>query len=634
MALYLSVFFCACLALMGCSRGQHATGGSLGNKPAQSNPQNPGSVASSPADASKPAAKSSTKNEDSNGAEEVSKQDGTDDEEEYAAELQEIEDIYGDGVTANRQGQWDLAEKDFETALERLSDMGLEEDEFPELHERMNKLLSEIAEELRITLEAQGSLGTEASITSFLERFRHLKNFEALRAQLLPQALTRPDSTVKFDIPIQFNDRVADALAYLQTVARKPFAQYLSRSSRYIALMRRILEKQGVPGDLVYLPLIESGFNPHAYSYAHAVGPWQFIASTARLYDLDVNYFVDERRDFVRSTYAAANYLGDLYTRYNSWELALAAYNGGPGRIERAMRRQETSDFWEMRLRQQTENYVPLFAAAVMIAKEPKKYGFGDVIYDAPIDFDTAVVKKPLELSVVARYLSCSVEDLKDLNPDLVRGVTPPGRFTLRIPAGKEDYFWTYYDQMPKARKLVMVRHRIRPGESLVSIAQKYGTTTGDLIRINRLRKAYRPRVGRSLLVPAFASSDYIVEKNRARMTYRVRRGDNLAKISLRFGVSIAQLKQANGLGSDVLPRGKRLVIPGRATAASAQVAGPPPPPKDTSKSAGRPVAYRVKRGDSLWDISKKFGVTVRQLMAFNKLSSHALAVGMVIQIP
>ncbi len=626
MAKLLFILFCLLFAL-GCAGSRPATKRTA-EKPAASEPQNPAKENATATgglqSAGESASEKSSNGENGNGS-------GENDEEEYAAQLLEVEDLLGEGVTANRQGEWDRAQKHFETALKQLSELGIEEDEFPELHNRMNKLLAEIADELKITLEAQGSLGTEASITSFLDRFRNLKNFEVLKSQLLPQALTRPDPAIQFDVQIPFNERVADALAYLQTVARKPFTQYLSRSSRYVPLMRQILKKQGVPQDLVYLPLIESGFNPHAYSYAHAVGPWQFITSTGRLYDLDVNYFVDERRDFVKSTYAAANFLSDLYAQYNSWELALAAYNGGPGRISRAMKRQDTKDFWEMKLRQQTENYVPLFAAAVMIAKEPKKYGFGDVIYEPPVEFDTVVVRKPLELSVVARFVDCTVAELKDLNPHLARGVTPPGKFTLRLPLGKEGVFWAQYEQMPQARKMVLVRHKIRRGESLAAIAQRYGTTAGDLIRINRLRKAYRPKAGRTLLVPAYVSSDYLAERKAARGTYRVRRGDTLGKLSRRFGVSVEALRQANNLDSDILPRGKRLVIPGKKPTALASAS----PAKDSAaKSAERPSTYRVRRGDSLWEIAQRFGVSVRELKAFNKLSSHILAVGMVIQIP
>ena len=281
MTFFLSIVFCIFFALLGCSHSRSATQRG-GDKPTVSVPQSSSNQTSASSDGlfssgERPEGKEKT----ANGGNGNGSEPGENDEEEYAAQLLEVEDLLGEGVTANRQGEWDLAQKHFETALKQLSEMGIEEEEFPELHTRMNRLLAEIADELKITLEAQGSLGTEASITSFLDRFRNLKNFEALKAQLLPQALTRPDASIQFDVQIPFNERVADALAYLQTVARKPFAQYLSRSSRYIPLMRQILKKQGVPQDLVYLPLIESGFNPHAYSYAHAVGPWQFIAPPA-----------------------------------------------------------------------------------------------------------------------------------------------------------------------------------------------------------------------------------------------------------------------------------------------------------------------------------------------------------------
>jgi LysM repeat protein len=183
---------------------------------------------------------------------------------------------------------------------------------------------------------------------------------------------------------------------------------------------------------------------------------------------------------------------------------------------------------------------------------------------------------------------------------------------------------------MPQARKLVLVRHKIRRGESLAAIAQRYGTTAGDLIRINKLKKAYRPRVGRTLLVPAYVSSEYLAEKKaKSGKTYKVRRGDTLEKIARRFGVSVGALAQANHLDADELPAGKRLIIPGKPPAAIAVK------PDSAVRAAGpAPTTYRVRRGDSLWDIAKRFGVTVKELMDFNNLSSHIVAVGTVIRIP
>ena len=213
---------------------------------------------------------------------------------------------------------------------------------------------------------------------------------------------------------------------------RKKFELYLSRSGKYVGMMQKILVRYGLPEDLVYVALIESGFSPKAYSVAKAAGPWQFISATGRSYGLRIDWWADERRDAEKSTHAAASYLRDLYGMFESWPLATAAYNAGEGKIQRAVTRYKSDDFSELirhgYLKQETKDYVPKMLAALTIAKDPDKYGFGDVAYEAPLDLRTVSVPGGTDLAAVARLLEVPVEAIRDWNPELRRFCTPPNR--------------------------------------------------------------------------------------------------------------------------------------------------------------------------------------------------------------
>jgi membrane-bound lytic murein transglycosylase D len=292
-------------------------------------------------------------------------------------ELKEAEGYYASGVEANRNGKWEEAQTNFEEALDLLANLDLEDKTHSKNIDKYNRLLREIAADYKITLLSLGTLDSEGSISAFLEKFDNIQDFQKLKDSIkdsVKVAMEVPDSST-YDMPIEWNERVENSILYLQTVGRERFITYLYRSGKYITLIKNILKEKNLPSDLAYLPLIESGFNSKARSWASAVGMWQFIPSTGRLYGLKSNWWYDEKRDFVKATYAACDYLSKLYKEFGAWNLALAAYNCGEGGLNRAIKKYKTNNFWELNLRKQTYDYVPLYIAATIIAKNPEKYG-------------------------------------------------------------------------------------------------------------------------------------------------------------------------------------------------------------------------------------------------------------------
>ena len=382
-----------------------------------------------------------------------------------------------------------------------------------------------------------------------------------------------PLDEITYDVPIDMNDSVEAHIRYFQTTIRDRFEKWLLRSGRYLPMMKKIFKEKGLPEDLVYLCLIESGFNPYAYSRSHAAGPWQFIKSTGRKYNLRVDWWIDERRDPVKSTIAAANYLQDLYTMFGSWPLAMASYNAGEGRVYRAMLKTKSGDFWDLKesrhLRRETKNYVPKFMAATIIAKNPEAYDFY-VDFENPIAYDEVEVTVPVDLRVVAKYLNTTYEELKLLNPELRRWTTPPHykSYMLKIPYGTTELFTLNYDQITKGQKATWERHLVKMGETLALIAKKYGTTVEAIREVNHLGKKSIIREGTYLLIPVERNrgqiSPTLAKSNgeRQEIIYRVRRGDSLWKISQEFNVSIHEIKKWNDIeDGELIKTGERLKL-------------------------------------------------------------------------
>jgi len=312
----------------------------------------------------------------------------------------------------------------------------------------------------------------------------------------------------EFDIPIVINAKVEKFIEYFQTAIRDKFATWLARSEKYTPFMKNLLKEHGLPQDLVFLAFIESGFDPHAYSRSKASGLWQFISQTGKRYGLKVNWWVDERRDPEKSTLAAAKYLKDLYDRFECWYLAAAGYNAGEYKIVKAMRRYRTEDFWKLTkyryLKRETKDYVPQMIAAALIAKEPEKYGFTGIEYEEPLRYEKVKVPALTALSLIAKACETSLEQIKTLNPEIRREVTPPNEteYEIKIPIGKKDLFLKNFEALQPLEKFEFKTHRVRSGDTLYRIARYYRVDLKPLLEINHLKKTSRIKKGRILLIP------------------------------------------------------------------------------------------------------------------------------------
>jgi membrane-bound lytic murein transglycosylase D len=393
-----------------------------------------------------------------------------------------------------------------------------------------------------------------------------------------------PDS----DIPLTFNSKVAYFTGYFQDSGRASFSKWLSRSERYIPMMREVLKKEGMPEDLVYLAMIESGFSPHAFSVASAVGPWQFMSETGKRYSLRITPWIDERRDPLKSTVAAALYLKELYALFNNdWYLAAAGYNAGENKILRAINMYNSRDFWELSkgeyLKRETKDYVPKLLAAAIIAKEPAKYGFADVAYLPPIEFDIVKIPSRTDLEKVAKALDVPTQTIRELNPELRRSCTPPDYpgYELKIPKGKSELFALEYAKIPEGERyrerVRNARYRARHKDTLASIARRFKTTPETIAELNNLGKKARHQLrGRVLTVPVqIASAEAEPAAARTAKTartrakaevfnkyYTVKKGDTLSALAKRFNVTARLLSAWNNLKTRVALRpGKRIIV-------------------------------------------------------------------------
>jgi membrane-bound lytic murein transglycosylase D len=289
---------------------------------------------------------------------------------------------------------------------------------------------------------------------------------------------------------------------------KERFSLWLSRSGKYMELMKEILRGENIPEEIVFIPLIESGFNPYACSPARAVGYWQFIASTAKKYGLKINWWMDERRDPVKSTMAAANYFKDLYEMFGSWNLAMAAYNAGEGKILKAISKTNTDDYWSLLgtkyIRSETKDYVPKFIAASMIANSPEDFGFQELEYHSPLDYDEVVIELPLDLQVVADCAETTLAVIKELNPELRRWCTPPdvSEYTLRIPEGKKDFFFENLSLVPQKERFSIDTYTVKKGDTFKKISRRTGVPVQVVLDLNSMEKIIPLRSGMAIYLP------------------------------------------------------------------------------------------------------------------------------------
>ncbi len=308
--------------------------------------------------------------------------------------------------------------------------------------------------------------------------------------------------------PSQLNEKVGMFIDFFQRKANPFFTRSLARSSAYEGMMKKILREKNLPEELFYLALIESGFNPKAFSPAKAGGIWQFISGTAKRFGLKVNPWVDERRDPEKSTYAAAEYLKNLFEIFNSWDLAAAGYNAGEGKVLNALKKTKSQEYWEIaqtrHLKRETKEYVPMFLAAVAIAQDPHKYGFTDIDYHPPLVYEKVLVPPKTSLASIARAARIEVSELQSLNPSLRTGMTPPDApgFEIKLPPGKREVLEQNIEQLRPASISKSKKHRVRVGETLARVAKRHGVKIEDLCESNGLSPKSRLKPGSFLVLP------------------------------------------------------------------------------------------------------------------------------------
>ncbi len=388
------------------------------------------------------------------------------------------------------------------------------------------------------------------------------------------------------DLPKEMNQHVLNQMEFFLGRGRDLMERYLERSTRFLGLVKQTLKEEGVPEDLAYVALIESGFNSTARSHARAVGYWQFIRGTGERYGLAVNSLVDERRDPIKSTVAAARYMKSLFNLFGSWHLAFAAYNVGENRVKYQVMKHQTRDLWELirlgGLPAETKQYVPKFIAARMIAKHPEKYGFKNLQFETPITFETVKVDHPISLSQVARSLNISTHDLKVRNPQYRTDLVPVGSSgfaEIRVPveiaasapiAILKSRVNPRHLAAAEAIDPDFVIYRVKRGDTLASIAHRFGTKISYIRSLNQFGKRTMIVAGAKIKVPPgrirkIEKDRYtrVIKFSEPKTIHIVRRGDTLIYISKKYGVSLATIRRTNNLTSrSTLIAGSKLLIP------------------------------------------------------------------------
>jgi len=480
----------------------------------------------------------------------------------------------------------------------------------------------------------------------------------------------------KFAVQLPQNKYVNSQLAYLWMKKPEIMDTWLQRKERYFPMMEKIFEEEKVPKELMHLAMIESGLNPMARSKAAAVGMWQFIKATGAAYGLEVNYWVDDRRDPVKSTRAAARHLNDLYKVWGDWHLALANYNVSPRRMKYAVRNSGgVKDYWVIYpyLPRETRGYVPIFIATVMIATNPEEFGFKSKYgTQDPFEYETVDVIGSYDLKLLAEAAGISEDELKEYNPALLRWATPPGNFAypLRLPVGAKETFVSNFKNVPvSAKKEQIFVHNVKKGETLGRIARKYGVTVRDLYESNdKLGKVIR--IGQEIMVPipagksgkvsddlpAKSSRSYASSSNTSygsrpanstKIVYVVKRGDTVGEIAEWFKTRASNIRSWNGT-SNTIRVGQKLsvYVPNNRASLYSDINSMSNKEKNelgrsnsrsnvnlaTSDADGF-VTYKVQSNDNLYDIANSFGISINDIKRLNKLRKNTIFPGQVLKI-
>jgi membrane-bound lytic murein transglycosylase D len=443
----------------------------------------------------------------------------------------------------------------------------------------------------RISVLEQQALATGDGFTATrtdpapIDQLMALGTFDTTPPQLSTVEAVEADlQYTTHDVPIPTNDRVLRWVEVFQGRLREFLSEGLARGAQYLPMIQGVFRAEGLPLDLAYVPLIESAFKPTALSRAKARGVWQFMRATGIENGLAADWYIDERADPQKATVAAAKYLKTLHNMFGDWHLAMASYNGGPGRVQRAMKRSRIDDFWKLTastrfLPRETRDYVPMILAAIIIAKNPAQYGF-DIQPTAPTPTESVTLPAAVDLRRVAEWAGVAVDDIQQLNPELRRWTTPirEGSYSLRVPEGTASRIQDGVSSSAPSQLNALQWHTVKSGESLVTIARKLRVSRSDLAEANYLKTTSRVRPGQRLVVPRMPAAALLARAAQAddgapvavataeaedlpATIYRVRAGDTLFAIARRHGATVDQLKQWNNLKGSSLSIGARLVV-------------------------------------------------------------------------
>jgi membrane-bound lytic murein transglycosylase D len=482
--------------------------------------------------------------------------------------IQQVEKEYESGMADYRAGNLESASEKFDRALALLLQSNYDLAGNERLSAEFNRLVDDINSAELAAVERGGMLAERKYEVPPIE------SFAGLTFPVDPKVKERVQQEVKSvqsDLPLVSNDYVDGVITYLQNHARHYMQAVIERQGVYGPMISEALKKQGLPQDLIYLAAGESAFNPLALSRKGALGIWQFMLGTGALYGLKKNAWVDDREDPFKSTLAASRHLKDLYQTFGDWFLAMAAYDAGPLVVQRAIEKTGYADYWTLRrlhaLPRETENYVPIFLALALIAKDPKAYGF-DVAPAPPLQVDRVTVSEPTDLRLVAQLVDHPVDELIRLNPQLQRWTTPANdpNFILNLPARTKEKLEQAIAAIPLDKRIWWRAHKVEAGETLSAIARKYRVSPVTLAQVNQLSAADSLEEGTHVVVPMATGSVGSLQRvhqrgSRSLYHYQVKRGDTLELVADRFDVTAYQIRRWNGLRSSHLSPGRMLKL-------------------------------------------------------------------------
>jgi membrane-bound lytic murein transglycosylase D len=474
--------------------------------------------------------------------------------------IHRVEEKFASGEQNYKAGHLEAARKDFDDAVDWMLQSGYDPNSDPQLSELFHRVVDTVYTYELQAFRAGDGFNEAPAVPAPIDEVAEMT------FPVDPRLKARAEEAAKnisHDLPLTVNDEVLSFLNFFQTPRGRAIVETgLRRAGRYRGMIARVLSEEGVPQDLIYLAQAESAFQPTALSRAGARGMWQFVAYRGQEYGLRHTWWLDERQDPEKATRAAAQHLRDLYKLFGDWYLAMAAYNCGPGNVQKAIERTGYADFWELYRRnvlpRETKNYVPIILALTLIAKDAPHYGI-QAEPESPVPTDMVKPGRAIDLRLVAETIDVDVETLRTLNPALLRLATPDDpAFELRLPLGSAPKFSAEIADIPPDKWVSWRRHRVAAGETLTAIAKKYRVTPKAIADANNLESATALNTGEKLIIPAIQLA---AENKRRMVSYRVRKGDTFLGIADRFSVESEDLLKWNRLKSKRVSRGMVLRI-------------------------------------------------------------------------